>query len=111
MVAIVAPSGANANVRIGASPTPRTRRAGLAPLDGPEMGNQGRTTSARRRKPIRPRLQKGSRGIPIRERLGRSFVAPGIGSKMVASRPGGEPLGYPWRHGRKGIDGSMGWVS
>ena len=70
MVAIVAPSGANAKARMGVSPTPRTRLAGVASLGGPEIGSQGRTMSPRRSRPIRPRLHQGNREIPIRDLLG-----------------------------------------
>ena len=39
MVAIVAPSGANAKARIGAYPTPQIRLAGLACRGGPQSGS------------------------------------------------------------------------
>jgi hypothetical protein len=97
MVAIVAPWGAKAKARMGASPTPGIHAAGFACLVGPEIGSQGKTMSPSRSRAIRPRLHIGNREIPLRDRLGTSSAAAGIGPESVASRRAGDPLGDPGR--------------
>jgi hypothetical protein len=89
-VAIVTPSGAKARLRIAASPTPRTRFAGVGPRGGPKIGSQGKRINARRSRPIHLRLAQGNREIPIRDRIGPSSPAPGMGLKSIAARRGGD---------------------
>src|SRR5262245_31067408 len=91
MVAIISPSGANAKAMMELGPTPWTRLAGPTPLGGPAIGSQGRTMTASRSRPITLRLHQGSREVPIRDRLGPSSAAPGIGPKSVVS-PRMDPL-------------------
>src|SRR5262249_31376324 len=109
--AIVAPSGAIAKARMGESPIPRTRLAGIASLGGPEIGNQGRTASPRRSRPIHLRLHTGAREVPIREVLGPSSLDLQIKSKSVVWLRDGDSLGGPGGPGGRGIGAAMGWAS
>src|SRR5262245_66696603 len=93
MVAMVAPSGANAQVSIGASPAPRARFAGAAPQGGPKIGTQGRMMNPRRSRAIRPRLHQDNREVPTRDRLGpspgpKSVVSPRMGCLPDSKKPG-----------------------
>src|SRR5262249_14409011 len=109
-VAIVAPSGENAKPRIGASPTPRTRLAGIVSLVGPKIGSQGRTMIAGRSRAVRLRFHRGSGELLIRDGFGPCSAAPGVGPKSVVSlrmgdflstrRQGKESAGRPPVAGR-----------
>src|SRR5262245_40637027 len=111
MDAIVAPAGAKAKVRMAVSPAPGIRLASVASPGGPKSGRQDRTMRPRRSAPIRPRVHIANREIPTRDLLGTSLAPPRSGPESVASPPGGDALGDPWRPVGRGTDRSMGRAS